>query len=362
MTRPTALTFGEGPNLKVYQEGIYFNMPFEEYLEIQCLSSSGIKNLLVCETDFWAKSWMNPLGGEYDQETTARLEGRAYHKRILEGSAAFYQAYAADYEDDGDPKMIRSSDDITAAFKIRGFPSSFKNKKEGAGRLISLDPTARIMCLEEAAHQAQYPGREFLSAKLIRYMEFAARLIECDPNINQYFIGGHPEVSVIWYDDDYGAWFKVRFDYLKVGPACDFKTFANIMGKQLEKAVYHAMASHRYNIQAALYLIGNDVGKRLAGAGKVFGYTGDPKWLETYAKTPCEEFRYVFQQKGISPVALGGRLLKNSKIYQDGVSKVAEAVERYRKSMETFGTGMWITSRTPMIFDHSELPSYSEDL
>lgn len=361
MTRPTALTFGEGLNMKTYPEGIYFGMPFEEYLDIQCLSSSGIKNLLVCETDFWAKSWMNPLKEEQEKTSQALIDGRAYHKRILEGLDAFNAAYAPDYEDDGG-KMVRTGKEITAALKACGAKSSFDSVAEGAARLKDADPAQRIMCLEEADHRAKYPNREFISAKTIRYMEFAARLIECDPEINTYFIGGQSEVTIIWFDDDYGVWFKIRFDYLKIGPACDFKTFANVMGKALEKAVYHAMASNRYNIQAGLYLVGNDVGKRLAKEGKVFGYTGDPKWLDLYAKTPCEEFRYIFQQKGISPVAIGGRILKNSKIYQDGVSKVAEAVERYRKAMETFGTGMWITSRKPILFDHSELPSYSEDL
>lgn len=357
------LTFtNKNGELESYKEGIYFSLPFEKYLDIQCLSSSGIKNLLISPTDFWSRSHMNPLGGEWDQESQAKIEGRAYHKRILEGSEEFYRVYAPKYEDDGDPKMIRTIDDMAAHLKKIGLPASFKKKSEGAGRIISADPTARIMYLEEEAHKAKYPDREFISAKTIRYMEFAARLIESDPQINTYFIGGHPEVAVIWYDDDYGAWFKVRFDYLKVGPAGDFKTFANIMEKQIHKAVYNAMASRRYNIQAALYLVGNDVGKRLAGEGKVFGYKGDPKWLEAYSKTPCEEFRYIFQQKGISPVAIGGRLLKNSKIYQDGISKVAEAVETYRKFTEQFGTDMWITSTTPILFDHSELPSYSEDL
>lgn len=362
MARPKALTFGEGVDMKTYEEGIYFNMPFEEYLGIQCLSSSGIKNLLISPTDFWARSYMNPLGGEWDQESQAKIEGRAYHKRILEGKEEFYRVYAPSYEDDGDPKMIRTSDDIKDALAKCGVPVSFKSKADGAARLLGTDPTARIMCLEERAHEAKHPGKEFISAKTVRYMEFAARLIECDPQINTYFIGGHSEVSVIWYDDDYGVWFKIRLDYLKVGPACDFKTFANIMEKSINKAVYNAMASRRYNIQAALYLIGNDVGKRFAAAGKVIGYKGDPKWLDLYADTSCEEFRYVFQQKGISPVAIGGRLLKNSKIYQDGVSKVAEAVETYRKFTEQFGTEMWITSTTPIMFDHSELPSYSEDL
>ena len=362
MTRPTAITFGEGTTMKTYPEGIYFNMPFDEYLEIPCLSSSGIKNLLISPTDFWANSWMNPLREDLETAKKHYEEGKAYHKRILEGREAFYAQYAPAYEDDGDPLMVRTGKDITAALKACGAKSSFDNVLEGAIRLQDADPKARIMAIEDADHKAQYPNREFLSAKLIRYIEYSTRMIECDPKINTFFIGGHPEVTIIWYDEDYGQWFKIRFDYLKVGPGCDLKTFANIMEQNIDRAIKNTMASRRYFIQAALYLNGNDVGKRFAASGKVFGFDGDPKWLETYAKTPCDRFNWVFQKKGIAPLARGGYITKDSGLHKMGISRVAEAVETYRKNLEAFGTEMWITSEPLIHFNSDELPTYSENM
>lgn len=361
IARPHALLFGEGLNRKCYPEGIHFNMSFDDYLAIPCLSSSGIKNLLISPTDFWANSWMNPLREDLQLKKKHYEDGKAYHKRILEGSIAFYQQYAPDYEDDGG-SMLRTGKEITAALKACGAKSSFDTVLEGAFRLHDADRGARIMALEEDHHRRQYPDREFLAAKLIRYIEYSSRLIECDPQINTYFIGGHPEVTILWYDDDYGAWFKIRFDYLKVGPGCDLKTFANIMEMNLDRAVKNTMASRRYFIQAALYLNGNDRGKEFARDGKVFGFTGEPRWLDAYAKTPCDRFNWVFQKKGIAPVAIGGYITKGSGLHQNGIGKVAEAVETYRKNMETFGTDMWITSTPPIHFDHNEMPAYTENL
>ncbi len=361
MTTPQALTFGEGDHMRTYQEGIHFNLSFEDYLAIPCLSSSGIKNLLISPTDFWANSPMNPLREDLQKKKQAYEDGKAYHVRILEGKEAFYAQYAPDWEDDGDPRMLRTGTEISAALKACGAKVS-GTVGECAERLRDADPTARIKHIEAGAHKAKHPDRQFISASLIRYIEYAARLIECDPKINQYFIGGHPEVTILWYDEDYEAWFKIRYDYLKVGPASDLKTFANIMEVNLERAVKNAMWGRRYFIQSALYLNGNDHGKRFAAAGKVFGYTGEQRWLETYAKTPCDRFNWVFQKKGIAPVAVGGYITKGSGLHKEGISRVAEAVETYKRNLEAFGTDMWITSLDPIHFDHNEMPTYAENL
>lgn len=361
MTRPTALTWGEGPNMKTIQEGIYFNMPFDEYLAIPCLSSSGIKNLLISPDDFWSNSWMNPDREDLTVAKQHYEEGKAYHKRILEGKEAFYAQYAPAWEDDGDVAILRTGKEIEAALRACGAKIS-GTVGEQAMRLRDADPKVRIKHIEVLDHNAQYKDREFISAKLIRYIEYSTRRIECDPETKTFFIGGHSEVSIIWYDEDYQTWFKIRFDYLKVGPGCDLKTFANIMDQNLDRAVKNTMWGRRYFIQAALYLNGNDYGKQFAASGKVFGYTGDPRWIDVYAKTPCDRFNWVFQKKGIAPVAVPGYITKGSGLHRVGIERVAEAVETYRRCMETFGTGQWLASIKPIHFDHNEMPTYTENL
>ena len=69
-------------------DGIYFGMELEAYLAEERLSSSGIKQLLVHPLHFWAHSWMNPRRPEPDDTPFTEL-GTAYHKRVIEGAAAF---------------------------------------------------------------------------------------------------------------------------------------------------------------------------------------------------------------------------------------------------------------------------------
>jgi len=92
--------------------GVYFNMSFDEYLKIPCLNASGIKELNISETDFWSRSWMNPDYDDIDDDSKAKIEGRAYHKRILEGRERFFSEYALEYEDDGNPMVLRSAKEI----------------------------------------------------------------------------------------------------------------------------------------------------------------------------------------------------------------------------------------------------------
>ena len=147
--------------------GIYFNMPFEEYLAIPCLQSSTIKDLLKSPTMFWSKSWMNPLHDDFKKDIQAYLDGRAYHTRILEGKAIYDTQFAPDYEDDpNDATVIRTSIDLKKALKLAKLPVSFKNKDEGVERLLAAKPYARVLDILKAKHRAEFSDDvEFIDAK-----------------------------------------------------------------------------------------------------------------------------------------------------------------------------------------------------
>ena len=56
----------------------------------------------------------------------------------------------------------------------------------------------------------------------------------------------------MWTENDIR--FKARFDYLKPKAIVDLKTFGNFMNKPIDSAIYSAMASGKYHIQAAFYM------------------------------------------------------------------------------------------------------------
>lgn len=346
--------------------GIYFNLPFSDYCKQPCLNAGGIKDLLVSTTDYWFRSFMNPLNDEVDEETKAKIEGRAYHKMILEGRQAFYDEYAPDFEYTGKAPVLKTSEEIAGALAIRSLPTTFKRKSDGIARLLAADPSVLIYDELERIYKEPYAEkkREFLPSKVVRHIEFANKMIESHPELKTYFVGGYPEVTIIWDDEELGVRLKMRADYLKVAPVVDLKTFANQMKKNLDKAINYAVASMKYPIQARLYLRGREAARKLIDQGKVFGAENvDPKWLKAFRETPNDEFWYVFQQKGIAPVSRGAKFsLKDPKFESTAYAQIEDACISFRECYTKYGTDPWIDDTPSRYLSYDELPAFVGDL
>ena len=91
------------------RDGVHFGLDADTYHSIGALSSTGIKNLLISGPDFWYRTpWLNP---DYvDEDSEAKIIGRAYHARILEGREVFYDNYAPTFE--APPDCIKTVDDL----------------------------------------------------------------------------------------------------------------------------------------------------------------------------------------------------------------------------------------------------------
>src|SRR5205085_1736602 len=106
----------------VTEPGVYFGMPEEEYHRAFALSATGIKHLRISPLDFWARS---PLNAErIADESEARIIGRAYHKRIIEGQRAFAARYAADLDPAEYPEALRTNEELKTAIERVGGPSA----------------------------------------------------------------------------------------------------------------------------------------------------------------------------------------------------------------------------------------------
>jgi hypothetical protein len=344
--------------------GVYFDLPFADYLAQPCIQSSGIKSLLVSGPNFWAESWMNPFRRRKDSKAFA--EGRPYHCRILEGAEAFQANYAPLFEfDDSDPSVLTTDTKVTARLRdlgVKGYSTT-----DAAGRakmLLEADPAAKILSAMREAHTAQYPGREFLHPDIIREIELAAAAIKANPHIAPWLAGGYPEVSIIYDDPELGVRVKVRFDYLKIGAGADLKTVANEKGRDFEKAVDYAIAGYRYIIQPALYLRAADAAAGLIRAGAVYGDKIPPQdWLDAFASTPVDEFRFIFQQKGAA-LCTEGRIYSrlNTELCAQGEARIQKGVARFKDYYSRFGDAPWFSMNAPQHIDYSSLPSYVNDL
>lgn len=365
-----------------YKPGIYFGMPDEEYHAIHALSASGIKHLLVSSMDYWSQSWMNP--GYVDTETDAKEAGTAYHTRILEGKAAFAATYAENFDASQYPDALDTAKDITAHLKAIGVKGySGKDKAELVEILLEVEPNAQVLDVLKQEYRTLHSGKRFISRDLLTQIEKAAFMIERDPTASKCFTGGYPEVTIIWIDPETGVPMKARIDYLKLQAIIDLKSFSNPMSKPIDKAIYGAMATRKYHIQAATYMEADTYGTAHARAGRIFlsnekswlscaaiGGGGEGRllptatlqtWLDSYMKHETRRFVFVFQQTGISPITRVREFPRNL-VYDCGVAALRDAQRKYAECWKTYGTDPWIDVAPMKVFDDQEFPLYTTEV
>jgi exodeoxyribonuclease VIII len=252
-------------------------MPEDEYHALERFSSSGIKKLMISAQDFWQSSWMNKDGEEIEKESFN--VGSAYHKRILEGKAAFDKAYA-----------------------VR--PKCDRRTKEGKAIYANF--------------LAQHPNATEIDEGLKGYIEAAAHRIEHKPHLAQYLKDTKREVTLLWNDPETNVPMKSRLDALRPKLITDLKTFTNA-NTNIEHTCKSHIFKYGYHVQAAVYReavkqTGND----------------DP-----------HEVVFLFQQSGrvnnALPIKFGEDLLlaqKGNDIMRAGIRKFAEMYDK-------FGTSQW---------------------
>jgi hypothetical protein len=341
---------------QIMEPGIYFGFPEDLYHQAFALSASGIKSMRISTLNYWVDSALNPAREQRD--TSALREGKAYHKRIIEGKSAFDALFAPALDPADHPDALRTNEQLVAALDSFGIRVPKTTRKDDLiAKLADVDPAAKIWALIERRHQERYPGREFLSAEVVRRIEVAAAMIENHPQLSKAFTGGMGEVSVFWTDPESGVPFKCRFDYLKPIAVVDLKSMANINGIPIKRAIALAVAAHSYHIQAALYLRGAEQARRLAREGRVSGEVDRGFVKGLVDMTAPFTFLFVFQQKGPAPVARG-RVMREGSALDIGRIEIAEATQKFIRCWESFGADPWVDIEDIDSFDDLEFPAY----
>lgn len=350
-----------------FEPGIHFGLDEEVYHATPALSSSGVKNIRMSPLDFWARAtWLNPNYEDDNEETGdsfAKVLGRAYHKRILEGQEAFGWCYAPSFDKALHKDALDGADAIKDALrkhKEQGATVKLTGKKdELIQQLLALDPAVRILDVIEESYVAEHPGKTFLPQKYLDKIELSAAMIERDPELRKAFTGGMAEVSVFWVCEKTGAECKARLDYLKPRAIVDLKTFANKSGYPIGRAIERELGYNRYPIQGAWYYDAADHVAGLIKAGLVRGEVAKP-FVDALAADHPKTFVYIFQQKGVAPLARGRsfpRASSNCLVAQAGCEA---AKQTYRECLETFGNDPWLTSEPISDFDDARIPALWE--
>ena len=337
-----------------HKQGIFFSMSDEEYHSVPALSNSGIKWLLVSPTDFWARSWMNP--GHVDEDTDAMIIGRAYHTRILEGKAKFDSLYAPALHKDDFPKALVTVDDIKNALKERKLTVS-GNKPVLIERLLADSPDLEIWDHILAYHAREHEDRTLLSKTTFMELELAAAMIERHSVLSKCFTGGYPEVSIFWNDPVTNTPMKSRIDYLKAAATIDLKSFANMNAKPIDRAIIYDIASRKYYLQKAVYDEAVDHAKGFCRDGLIYGDIPPREWLNAFIGTNDRKFVFVFQQKGIAPVA---RAKVMPHLLVNDIAKIAmrTAIDLFCQCREKYGDDIWLDLEGLGELHDDDFPSY----
>lgn len=197
-------------NEKLYSQGIYPDIPNNEYHASYGISKSGLDNIDRSPKHYqWRKN--NP-----QEQTDAMLIGSALHTLVLEPEK-FNVEYAIALNVD-------------------------RRTKEGKA--------------EYATFIADNAGKEFISQKDYDNCAKMKEAVYSHPAAQKLLTGGKAEQSFFWIDQNFRVLCKCRPDYLKdMGDyyiAVDIKTTDNASPKEWFKSAY----KYRYHVQSAFYIDG----------------------------------------------------------------------------------------------------------
>ncbi len=373
-----ALPVLEGYPFDFPEPGIYFGMDEDTYHAIPALSTGGIKKQASSPMLFWATCpWLNPDWAELKKEEEERRKklgqdhfdiGKAYHARLLEGREAFDARFAVSLDKKDYPDALGTDDEIRAAFP-EGIKPRGKTKRERFEHLQTLDGTVQLWDDVKAEHEKAHPGKCFIPFKVKRELEKAAAIIECDPELGPALRGGYAEVSLFWICATTGVPMKCRADKLKLDMILDLKTLQNSHEASIENAVRRDIANRRYVIQPAVYLEGVKAVRQLVrkrGASAIFAPEGyDPDcfgWAMEWAAQEEADWLFLYQQKGVAPVARGIRFPTQGTLMMFATDIVTAMKKRTRQFADVFGTDPWMDSAPIYDLADEDLPNWALEI
>lgn len=386
--RPFVLPRLEGYPHEFPEPGLYFDMPEDFYHAIPAVSCGGIKTMAASPMLYWALCrWMNAEYDEIKREQEEKREkegadhfdvGHAYHARILEGRDAFRERFVIGLDRKDYPNAVKTEKEIQAKMP-EGLVAKGKTVADKFADLQRFVPDAQFWPDLEARHARANPGKTFITAKVYRQLEIAAAMIEKDDELSKLVTGGYPEVSMFWHCPKTGLPKKLRCDYLKIRAMVDLKSYVNQKGLSAENAINQAIANNRYVLQPSHYLEGaaevrKILRERGADAVHVFCFDGeDPDQVERVEKieawslkwaahTVPDEWFWLFQQKGIAPIARGVNFprLGTTKMLADDICSMM--AKRIRLFADTFGCDPWIDSAPIYDLADEDLPRYATEI
>ena len=199
--------------------GVFTDLPHDDYLKLDALSSSGIKRLL-----------QSPMHYQYDREhpkeaTDSMLIGTALHMAVLEPDR---------YAD----SVIVVPDDAP------------KRPTSAQWRAAKPSPASVAAMQWWTEFESRAAGKLLLDAEQAAKVEGMAGAVRRHPVHDELLRDGTPETSFLWRDARTELPCKARFDFLRNdGIALDLKSCMDASPEGFVRSV----STFRYHIQNAFY-------------------------------------------------------------------------------------------------------------
>jgi len=313
---------------KTMAPGVYFNLDEDAYHRDPSLGSGDVRDLWYSPTDYWWSSPHNPnREADADESTDAQMRGKAMHRLVLEGEAAF------------DAEFVRG-------------PTHDK----------SMTPSEKAQSTKKAKADAAARGKTLIAAADYDRVVIASAMMTRNPNLANAFVGGLPEVSVFWIEEVEGMWVpcKARIDFLNTRGLGDLKSITTFRKVEFKRFCRERFGSDRHDMQAAHYMRGRRAITELYENECVFG-DHDEDLLEQIARTTKFAFQFIYFQASRSPITHSLIVTPHeaNPIYIQAERDIESSLLTYREHVEKFGLDTpWLLLEKPQEVAIEELPPW----
>jgi hypothetical protein len=304
--------------------GLHFGLPVDRHHADPGLGSTAVRALAENPYNYWYQ-YLNPDRPDDDDDTVSRVNGRALHLLLYEGTSAFTKAFMCGPDQHG-----MSTSEKSATTKAA-------NKVAAA-------------C-----------GKECLKRDAWNRIQMSHKLITMNPDLATVFTGGMSEVTFIWEKvvDEMVVRCKARFDYLKpvtrgnsrIIAVGDLKSVANQYSMEFKRACRHAVGKYRYHAQAAHYLEAAALVPQAMDSGRTTVHGGlppNPDYLTRLSTGQHVAWQWIFHQTTGAPLTFSYHLSPGNPVLSEGRGIADRALAAYVDNMRRFKSGeMWLMLDKP---------------
>ena len=354
-----------------YEEGIYFDMPEEEYHKIPYFSRGGCEYMVFDPSgeEYWHNSSMNP---EYMpiEQTPAMALGAAIHCMVLE-PRRFDGLYVKrpTLESFQGKEVFKTSEDIKAFLDSVGEKKTGKKEDLIARALPYLDPKTHIIwdnVIEDFENTIADGEKREISENNAKILKGIREAVKRRKNMTELLNKIRSEITIIWKDEMTGLMCKCRLDGARPEAIIEVKSYSvKNKKKSLKKTLADTISYDMYNLQFYVYKTALEtiIKKIKIGKAKVFGDV-DKQWLDEFLEYPNKQF-FILYFRTQAPFQCEYKELERAavndataNVYYSQAQMLWEfGITNCKRCFQVHGVNRWIGEKDGDVLSDEDVPN-----